>query len=135
MDGRDGFAGSWQVASVVHGAQGQQAAARDLLARLTALRAEVAHRAARRMAEWAPRIERAEFLLSAENLADWLALREADLTGLQAPLAQFGLSTLGRLDGHVRPSLDAVIAALTLIAGEPEAIFPDPSDISAGAPR
>lgn len=133
MDGQDGFAGSWQVASVVHGAIDQQAAARELLAKLTALRAEVAHRAARRMADWAPRIERAEFLLSAENLADWLALREADLTGLQAPLAQFGLSTLGRLDGHVRPSLDAVIAALTLIAGEPEARFPDPAEIGAGA--
>lgn len=133
MDGQDGMAESWQVASVVHGARDQQAAARDLLNRLTALRAEVAHGAARRMAQWAPRIDRPDFLVSAENLADWLALREADLTALQAPLAQFGLSTLGRLDGHVRPSLDAVIAALTLIVGEAEASFPDPAEISSGA--
>lgn len=133
MDGRDLNAESWQVASVVHGARDQQAAARELLAKLTALRAEVAHRAARRMADWAPRLSRPEFLVSAENLADWLALRETDLTGLQAPLAQFGLSSLGRLDGHVRPSLDAVIAALTLIAGEAEAAFPDPAEITAGA--
>ncbi|WP_259444849.1 pyruvate kinase [Neotabrizicola shimadae] len=122
-----------QIAAVVRMTEGQDIAARQLLDRLTELRAEIAHRATRRMSDWAPLVRRTEFLSSVENLADWLALRETDLTPVQPALGQLGLSSLGRLDGHVRPSLDAVIAALSLIAGEPEAVFPDPSAISGGA--
>lgn len=55
------------------------------------------------MADWATRVRRLEFLPSVANMADWLALREADLTTLQPRLSRLGLSTLGRLDGHVRP--------------------------------
>ncbi|WP_444667030.1 pyruvate kinase [Cereibacter changlensis] len=98
--------------------------ARRLLAELTALRADLLARSDARMARWAPRVQRQAFLGSVCNMADWLALREADLTPLQADLSRLGLSTLGRLDGHVRPSLDAVIAALAAIAGE-AASFPD----------
>ncbi|EEW23825.1 pyruvate kinase [Rhodobacter ferrooxidans] len=96
----------------------QQALARGLYADLTALRAELVRQADARMAGWAPAVRDLEFLPSVENMADWLALRQADMTALQAPLASLGLSTLGRLDGHVRASLDAVIATLAVIAGD-----------------
>jgi pyruvate kinase len=92
--------------------------ARALLARLTALRARLADDAASKMQVWAPRIQRAEFLPSARNMAEWLALRRSDLSDFQAPLASLGLSTLGRLDGHVEASVTAVLAALSRIAGD-----------------
>lgn len=107
--------------------------ARALLGQLTALRHELAARSEARMARWAPRVQRQAFLGSVCNMADWLALREADLTPLQPGLARLGLSTLGRLDGHVRPSLDAVIAALSAIAGEPAA-FPGEEAFAQGLP-
>ncbi|ODM41539.1 pyruvate kinase [Cereibacter johrii] len=103
-----------------------RAEARALLAELTVLRADLFRRSDARMADWATRVRRLEFLPSVANMADWLALREADLTTLQPRLSRLGLSTLGRLDGHVRPSLEAVIAALSAIAGLDGPVFPDP---------
>ncbi len=99
----------------------RRAQAQALWHRLDALREGIVTKSDHRMADWAPRIGRAGFLASARNLADWLALREADLAPLQGPLATLGLSTLGRLDGHVRPTLNAVLAALADIAGQPAA--------------
>ncbi len=84
------------------------------------------------MAGWAPRIHRPEFMASAANLADWLALRRSDLTGMQAPLARLGLSSLGRLDAHVGASLQAVTAALSVIAGQPAVAFPPEGVFEAG---
>lgn len=124
---------SWLPGGGVTMAAGQRAAVAALHRDLIALRHTMAGQAEQRMAGWAPMLQRAEFHASARNLADWLALRSTDLAALQDPLAQLGLSTLGRLDGHVRPSVDAVIAVLAALSGTAQAEFPDPSAISGGA--
>lgn len=124
---------SWQPGGPVRMAAGQHAAVKELLGGLKLLRARLDARAGQTMARWHPHLQRAEFTPSAANLADWLALRAADLAALQPRLAALGLSSLGRLDGHVRPSLDAVIAALAVLAGDGPADFPDPAAITGDA--
>lgn len=49
---------------------------------------------------------------SARNLLQYLALREHDLRELQDPLVELGLSSLGRSEGHVQATVDAVLEAL-----------------------
>lgn len=51
------------------------------------------------------------------NLAHYLSLRHHDLRPLQRRLMRFGLSSLGRLESRVLPTLDAVIVALAALAG------------------
>ena len=53
---------------------------------------------------------------SANNLIDYLALRGHDLRDLQSQLTALGLSSLGRAEGSVRASLDAVRRALRALA-------------------
>ncbi|MFD2248340.1 pyruvate kinase [Pontibacter ruber] len=48
------------------------------------------------------------FRKSAKNLLHYLALRHRDIRDLQDNLAQLGLSSLGRAEGHVLASLEAV---------------------------
>lgn len=55
--------------------------------------------------------------VSAENLLHYVALRREDLRGLHIPLAELGLSSLGRVESHVLANLDSVIGALSKIAG------------------
>ncbi|MCM2472743.1 pyruvate kinase [Rhizobium sp. CG5] len=62
-----------------------------------------------------------------ENLAHYLALRHQDLRILQRRLMVLGLSSLGRLEGRVLPTLDAVIAALAALAGR-ESPMPMPTE-------
>lgn len=100
-----------------------QSAAR-LHADLSALRARIATEAAGTMANWEPAIHRGGFRASAGNLADYLAFRSADLRPLQGELAVLGLSSLGRCEAHVRPSLDATIATLAAVAGLPAEPYP-----------
>lgn len=57
------------------------------------------------------------------NLAHYLALRHRDLRPLQDRLALLGLSSLGRVEGHVLASLDAVEGALAALA---DGAAPDP---------
>ena len=64
---------------------------------------------------WRSRIQRQAFLSSGLNLAHYMALRRHDLRPLQAALMPWGLSSLGRLEARVMPSLDAVIATLGAI--------------------
>ncbi|MFZ1681383.1 MAG: pyruvate kinase [Rhizobiaceae bacterium] len=85
-------------------------------------------------ANWQGRIEREEFVPSARNLADYLAFRRPDLTGIQAELATLGLSSLGRAEAHIRQSLRAVDACLEQMAGAP-ATWPDPAEFIVGAQR
>lgn len=104
---------------------------------LADLRRRVVSGSDARMRRWQHAPMREAFLGSAANLADWLALREIDLAPLQWPLAALGLSTLGRLEGHVRPSIDAVIAALSAISDkaspdDPAPDFPAPQAITQG---
>ncbi len=83
-----------------------------LLAELQTLRKSVA--AARTVyAGFSQRIERPGFAASALNLAHYLALRRQDLRGMQRQLMVLGMSTLGRSEGHVMATLDAVIATLS----------------------
>ncbi|WP_347158340.1 pyruvate kinase [Pontibacter chitinilyticus] len=56
------------------------------------------------------------FRKSAQNLAHYLALRQHDIRSLQQTLAQLGLSSLGRAEGHVLASLQAVRHHLCCLA-------------------
>jgi pyruvate kinase len=71
--------------------------------------------------QWKLHIQRTEFLSSALNLAEYLALRRHDLRSLQAALMPWGLSSLGRIEARVMPNLDAVIATLEVICGSESA--------------
>lgn len=56
---------------------------------------------------------------SALNLAHYMALRRRDLRPLQRPLTALGLSSLGRLESRVLPTLVATKAALAALCGLP----------------
>ncbi len=76
------------------------------------LRTEVAREGDQIFDRWRERIRRREFVPSARNLANYLALRHHDLRELQLELMPLGLSSLGRCEARVLPSLDAVSSAL-----------------------
>ncbi|GAB2178637.1 pyruvate kinase [Dongia sp. agr-C8] len=61
---------------------------------------------------------------SLANLAHYLAFRRHDRRGLQRQLMWRGISSLGRLESRVLPTLDAVIVALAAMAGRPCPIIP-----------
>jgi pyruvate kinase len=73
---------------------------------------------------WRSLIHRPEFWHSAQNLADYLALREQDLRQVQAALMPWGLSSLGRIEARVMPNLDAVIATLGAICHKNQSLLP-----------
>ncbi|MGV8987066.1 MAG: pyruvate kinase [Cypionkella sp.] len=106
--------------------------ARTLLAQLSALQSQIAEEAAQTLKGWTGHIHRPEFMTSAANMAEWLALRRSDPSGLQAPLAALGLSTLGRLEGHVDASIASVLASLSRIAGESPRDYPPRAAFEAG---
>ncbi|MGA9860327.1 MAG: pyruvate kinase [Solirubrobacteraceae bacterium] len=56
---------------------------------------------------------------SARNLMQYLALRGHDLRELQDGLVELGLSSLGRSEGHVQATVDAVQAALNALERRP----------------
>jgi pyruvate kinase len=90
-----------------------------LLGDLKRLREQVCFEGQHTFARWQPTIERRSFLISSQNLAHYLALRQRDLRPLQAALMPYGLSSLGRSEARVITNLDAVIASLSAICGEP----------------
>src|SRR5215831_5677284 len=57
----------------------------------------------------------------AVNVRHYLALRRHDLRPLQNTLAELGLSSLGRAEGHVEATLRAVGRALRALAAQPSA--------------
>ncbi len=67
---------------------------------------------------WRQGIERRGFGPSALNLAHYLVFRQIDLRHLQRRLMALGLSSLGRAEGRVLATLDAVGAALSLMVDE-----------------
>jgi len=89
----------------------------QLLASVVALRSDVITHGEALLGDWQPRIQRPTFQASARNLALYLALRRSDLRPLQHRLMAYGLSSLGRSEAHVQPSLDAVIAMLSAASG------------------
>ena len=70
------------------------------------------------------------------NLGHYLALRHRDLRGVQRQLMPLGLSSLGRMESRVLPTLDAVLGALGALSGRisPYAV-PDASTYFAGETR
>lgn len=63
---------------------------------------------------------------SARNLLQYLALRGHDLREVQEPLVALGLSSLGRSEGHVQATIDAVLDALGALARNPPASKSEP---------
>lgn len=90
-----------------------------LLRDLRHFRAEVTKTRKKLLANWKPYIHDREFRTSAGNMAAYIGLRRNDLSGIQTLLAAFGLSSLGRTEGHVLANLDAVIYTLEALAGTP----------------
>jgi pyruvate kinase len=56
---------------------------------------------------------------SVQNLVHYLALRQHDLRGLQSRLSALGLSSLGRNESNSLAGIEAVIAILESLTGEP----------------
>lgn len=89
---------------------------RDILLQL---RASVVAGQAELMHAWQPHIRRAAFAVDAANLAAYISFRRQDLRELQDRLAELGLSSLGRCEGHVLSTLDAVLVNLDALLGSP----------------
>jgi pyruvate kinase len=93
----------------------------DLVQGLTELRRDVAREAQRTLAAWRPHLRRLGFVPSAHNLAAYLAFRKRDVRPFQEELATWGLSSLGRSEGRVLASIDAVLACLAVLTGRDDA--------------
>ncbi|MEY4413294.1 MAG: hypothetical protein RIQ53_587 [Pseudomonadota bacterium] len=89
----------------------------------------------RTLADWQPWLQGSDYGPSAANLAAWLALRRQDLRPLQPRLRQAGLSSLGRCEAHVLPTLDAVQALLHAALGGTALPAADAAAFDAGAQR
>lgn len=93
----------------------------DELCRLRALVVQDGQEIYRRMTDGA---EQAPQRPGSFNLACYIALRRHDIRDLQRRLMRHGLSSLGRLEGRVLPTMDAVITALAALAGRPSPVEP-----------
>jgi pyruvate kinase len=69
--------------------------------------------------EWKPVLATPIMPSDAGNLAAYIAFRREDLRDLQERLSDLGLSSLGRCEGHVEATLDAVALALDAIMVRP----------------
>lgn len=81
---------------------------------------------------WRGCISRGDFEESAANLAHYMAFRRHDLRVLQRSLMKLGLSSLGRLESRVLPTLVAVKAALAALAKLPPVEGPSNETFFAG---
>lgn len=63
-----------------------------------------------------------------DNLCHYLALRHQDIRPLQRRLMALGLSSMGRLEGRVLPTIDAVLQALAALAGGRQDLPPAPDE-------
>lgn len=86
----------------------------------------------RQAALWRESIERTDFERSAANLAHYMAFRHRDLRDLQRSLMTLGISSLGRLESRVLPTLRAVRATLAALAGLPAEQRPSADTFFAG---
>src|SRR5262245_3732881 len=96
----------------------------DLLQTLVALRRDVMAEGDNLFGNGLTFIQREEYLESARNLACYLALRRRDLRPLQTALMCRGLSSLGRSESRVVPTLDAIIASLAVMLRVDDAEMP-----------
>ena len=88
-----------------------------LLARMLQLREAVDRAARALLRDWGAHLHMRVYRPSAANLAAYIALRRHDLRPIQSILTALGLSSLGRCEGHVLATLDAVIHALRQMRG------------------
>jgi pyruvate kinase len=100
-----------------------------------ALVCDVADEARRQVRLWEGRIERESYRASAHNLACYLAVRRRDLRGLQRQLMVRGLSSLGRMESRVAPTLAAVQWVLGRLAGGSTGDMPSVREMLAGERR
>ncbi len=88
-----------------------------ILEDLVSLRDQIIEDSEIMLAHWAPTFHQRAYLLSVRNFAHYLALRRRDHRPIQRQLTVYGLSSLGRSEARVMPTLNAVIATLGRIAG------------------
>jgi pyruvate kinase len=88
-----------------------------LLDELCRVREQVSNEGAAMLRRWEPSLTLGSFRASAENLANYVALRHLDLRPLQAALAPWGLASLARCESRVMSTLDAITANLVAISG------------------
>ncbi len=96
--------------------------AQELLGKMRKLKDQVERDADKLYGDWRKGIQRTEFDPSAANLAAYMALRRHDLRELQWQLIPAGLSSLGRLEARVIPTIDSVIRSCESMVGEPEVV-------------
>jgi pyruvate kinase len=89
----------------------------ELQRALSDLRAKVGAGQQALLAAWQAPLANSDYGQDAANLAAYIALRREDLRSLQEHLSVLGLSSLGRCEGHVMATLDAVALALDAING------------------
>ncbi len=96
-------------------------ASNETLGVLRGALARLAEEARKSEARFAAEIEAvpAEDRPSARNLVHYVGLRDHDLRELQDELARLGLSSLGRCEAHVLPTLEVVQRALLRLADQP----------------
>jgi pyruvate kinase len=104
---------------------------RGLLAEVQALREDVEKKGAELRGEWGDAVEKTA--ARAVNLSHYIALRSRDVTDLQYRLAARGLSSLGRSEAKVAPSLDTLIATLRRLTGDTSAPYPAPALARSGS--
>lgn len=103
---------------------------------LDALAEAIAEDAAAIAAPWQSWLEGSDFADSASNLSHYLALRHRDLRDLQQRLMAAGLSSLGRSESRVMPTMAAIRRVLALAcASEPAALPNGAGDFFAGQAR
>jgi pyruvate kinase len=67
--------------------------------------------------EWRSLLAASDYAVDAANLAAYVAFRRQDLRKLQDHLLELGLSSLGRCEAHVLPTLEAVNIGLDAFMG------------------
>jgi pyruvate kinase len=92
-----------------------QALRRDL----RSLQASVRHGQRTALGRWRRSLDGRDCRASAANLAAYLALRGTDIRVLQRDLSLVGLSSLGRMEAHVRSGLAAVASVVDALDGRP----------------
>lgn len=99
---------------------------RETLEKLLALQHQVERDGERLYDGWKDDITRETFHTSARNLAHYMALRRNELSTLQWELVPLGLSSMGRLEARVLPTLQAVAASCAHIVGDEDMQFDYP---------
>src|SRR3984957_4843601 len=100
---------------------------RALLAEVKALREDIELKGGELRGSWSVDADKSKVAPGVLNLSHYIALRAHDITDLQYRLAVRGLSSLGRSESHVAQALDALIATLKRLSGEPSAPYPAPA--------